>query len=1625
MVRRLLQGALAAAVLLASSATARSPVTPVRQLMEKSRARLAPRQESEDPYPVHTFAIPIDHFRDSPRYEPHTDEKFDVQYWFDASHYEDGGPVIILHGGETDGADRLPFLQKGVLAQLTAATHGIGVVLEHRYYGQSIPTPDFSTENLRFLSTEQALADSAYFAQNIVFPGLEDKKLQSCDTPYIIYGGSYAGAQVAFMRVEYPDVFWGAISSSGVTKAIYDFWEYYEPVRKYGPGECVLMQQTFTHMLDNILIGKKGDKKLTQRLKDLFGLGELTYLDDFANTLAQGISYWQSVNWDPAVSSPTFDYYCGNLTSDELLYDNEGLKEEATKLIKAGGYKKQAKALTNRLLNYVGFVDQMSVKPCVESNSTMDQCMTGHNETFYKADDLSQTWRLWPYQVCTEWGYLQVGSTVPETQLPMISRLIDLEYTSIMCREAFGIYEPSKVENVNKYGAFDIEYERLAFVDGQVDPWRPATPHAEGQRDRKNTLDKPFILIEGAGHHWDENGLFPNETTPELPPKQVVDAQRQEIKFVKKWLKGAARNQNLSASAFPGHFDHLLAESEVGQLHQFIISTYISTPPAAALDPTPSPRSIELVDFDSPSSAPSTTPAVSAVSPSIHTTTNNPDPRPRHRADGWRNTARPRTSPREGGRNYQEEDLLAVGPGRVAEDEDAELKRRHRRRRRRNPRLSSSSSRLSVLSSLSSGSSLPGSNKWEARESEEEEFAEDYNNTTHRNSTKRRKGGITGLFTVTRRRQATDDDIMKFSHSIQFNAVPDWSNNYIAYSNLKKLIYSLEKQVHRLDETGENVESAPLLDSSIDTDTIFRRALDNELEKVCSFYHSMEAELYEEVDNVVRDEESYIEETKGLNMDPVSDTLVRTRTLSFNRPRQGSLFQSLGFGNRDARASTISESVTGEDRNADMESDDELDPDDVPPHDHDGHGRRRPSWKDDHGKHSTDPLDRAISDMSESRIFGAPHDQESAIDPNYSALYNAGLSLKKRVISIYVSLCDLKSFIQLNRTGFTKALKKYDKILDRSLRRPYMNTTVSTAYPFISPTIDQLNDRIARIEEIYATLVTKGDISLSRRELRLHLREHVVWERNTVWREMIGIERKAQAANMGIRRTLLGGDQDPLTAQRQGDEQEVTTKEFVTPVGRCPVPTWLLSSSFFTLVAIVIIFCVMLVLPIMSKPEQQNCLAMLVFVSLLWATEVIPLFVTSLLVPFLVVVLRIMRSDEAPYNRLGTKEATTVTFAAMWTPVIMLLLGGFTIAAALSKYDIARRMATFVLSKAGTKPRVVLVTNMFVSMVLSMFISNVAAPVLCFSIIQPMLRNLPVDSHFSKALILGIALASNIGGAASPIASPQNIIALQNMNPSISWGTWFFIALPVCIISILLIWILLLITFHPGRGTTIVPIRPVKDKYSGVQWFITIVTLFTIILWCVSHELEATFGDMGVIAIIPLVLFFGTGILTKEDFNNFLWTIIILASGGLCLGHAVTSSGLLHTIAGAITEQVADFSLYGVLVTFSALILVVATFISHTVAALIMLPLVEQVGSSMEHPHPNLLVMGSALMCSVAMGLPTSGFPNMTAIMMEVPETGQRYLRVRHFLTRGIPASIMSFGIVVTVGYGLMLVAGL
>jgi len=300
--------------------------------------------------------------------------------------------------------------------------------------------------------------------------------------------------------------------------------------------------------------------------------------------------------------------------------------------------------------------------------------------------------------------------------------------------------------------------------------------------------------------------------------------------------------------------------------------------------------------------------------------------------------------------------------------------------------------------------------------------------------------------------------------------------------------------------------------------------------------------------------------------------------------RQGSLFKSFNFGKR-RRASTLTKSQNNIDEEG---SDDDT---------NERTGLRKTRSRDQ------DPYDMTASCNLDEGSRRRPSTSDNIDDAALDIMYNEGITLKKRAISLYVNLCELRSFIQLNKTGFSKVLKKYDKTLDKKLKSSYVKEKVDPAYPFRQETLDHLNDNIERIEQAYADVVTNGDVAIARRELRLHLREHVVWERNTVWREMIGIERKAQAANMGIRQTMLGGE-DRGNARLQGDEPESATKEVVTPIGRYTCPRFLLSPTFYILMTIIAIFIVLLLVPIMDKPEQQNCLALVVFVSLLWATEV-------------------------------------------------------------------------------------------------------------------------------------------------------------------------------------------------------------------------------------------------------------------------------------------------------------------------------------------------------------------------------------------------------------------------------------
>ena len=157
---------------------------------------------------------------------------------------------------------------------------------------------------------------------------------------------------------------------------------------------------------------------------------------------------------------------------------------------------------------------------------------------------------------------------------------------------------------------------------------------------------------------------------------------------------------------------------------------------------------------------------------------------------------------------------------------------------------------------------------------------------------------------------------------------------------------------------------------------------------------------------------------------------------------------------------------------------------------------------------------------------------------------------------------------------------------------------------------------------------------------------------------------------------------------------------------------------------------------------------------------------------------------------------------------------------------------------------------------------------------------------------LGIALAANIGGQSSPISSPQNLIALDKMHPQLDWLQWFEVALPVSFISVILIWLLLLLSYRPGTTADgeeleIKAIRPTREPFTLKQWWVTFVCIFTIALWCIEHEIEEWVGDMGVIALIPIVAFFSTGVLKKARIRLCLYPHIPLL---LCSTRMISSN---------------------------------------------------------------------------------------------------------------------------------------
>lgn len=356
-----------------SLASAGSPRERRRQKADK----ISRRQSSS--YPVYTLDQPIDHFPNEDRYKPHTNATFKQRYTFDSSYYKPGGPVYLYVGGETSLESRLSNLETGIIQILMNATGGLGVIIENRYYGDSYPYTNLTTDNLAYLTNEQTIADFAYFAQHATFPGV-NATLAAPSAPWIMYGGSLAGAQTSFTIKTYPDIIYGGIAASGVTHAAVEYPQWYDPIQKFGPQDCVSSINDIVDKFDALVAAN--NSAAVAEVKAIFGLESLTDDRDFAKTIAYPIGgpfdypteTWQELIWTDQQAQ--FWEFCTAVTD---LDAPDNITTVDTQLAKYSN----GTAWTN-LGNYANYIKEVILPTCPSGNYAGGECFGAGNGTFFR-----------------------------------------------------------------------------------------------------------------------------------------------------------------------------------------------------------------------------------------------------------------------------------------------------------------------------------------------------------------------------------------------------------------------------------------------------------------------------------------------------------------------------------------------------------------------------------------------------------------------------------------------------------------------------------------------------------------------------------------------------------------------------------------------------------------------------------------------------------------------------------------------------------------------------------------------------------------------------------------------------------------------------------------------------------------------------------------------------------------------------------------------------------------------------------------------------------------------------------------------------------------------------------------
>ena len=443
--------------------------------------------------------------------------------------------------------------------------------------------------------------------------------------------------------------------------------------------------------------------------------------------------------------------------------------------------------------------------------------------------------------------------------------------------------------------------------------------------------------------------------------------------------------------------------------------------------------------------------------------------------------------------------------------------------------------------------------------------------------------------------------------------------------------------------------------------------------------------------------------------------------------------------------------------------------------------------------------------------------------------------------------------------------------------------------------------------------------------------------------------------------------------------------------------------------------------------EARAVLASTLWIAVWWISEAIPIPVTSLL-PIVL------------FPLTGGLDLSSTT-AAFGHRLIFLYVGGFIIAIAIEKWNLHKRIALNIINGIGTNMSSIIFGFMAATAFLSMWISNTATSVMMLPIamaIASQLKNNPDTSpeevnFFGKALMLAIAYSASIGGVATLIGTPPNLVLAgvvkEIYNIEITFSKWIVFGLPISLVLLGICWVYLVqVAFpmqrkaFPGGRAEIKRQLNLLGKISFEEKTVLVVFGLTAFAWIsrsfLLKKILPTIDDT-IIAIAGAIILFllpsrnqkGAKILDWESAVKLPWGIILLFGGGMALAQGFQQSGLAEWIGGQMT-LLQGVALLLLLVILVAAVNFLTEITSNLATTSMILPILAPMALTID-VHPYALMVGATVAASCAFMLPVATPPNAVVF-------GSGYLRIPDMVRTGIWMNLISILLVTLAVYFLL-----